>query len=107
MPVAVPVPVVPFMGLPVQPNSSSSATQYKHEVFDLLRRHAPEYMGPIELSELQVQIEELTMSYDTNIFFHFVPELAKMMIKEDDVYEKEYILLCSSISTEQRIIENN
>lgn len=30
-----------------------------------------------------------------------------MMIKEDDVYEKEYILLCSSISTEQRIIENN
>jgi hypothetical protein len=64
-------------------------------------------MGPIELSELKVQIEELTMSYDTNIFFQKVPELAKMMIKEDDVYEKEYIRLCSSISTEQRIIENN
>lgn len=43
-------------------------------------------MGPIELSELKVQIEELTMSYDTNIFFQKVPELAKMMIKEDDVY---------------------
>lgn len=43
-------------------------------------------MGPIELSELQVKIEELTMSYDTNIFFQKVPELAKMMIKEDDVF---------------------
>lgn len=80
----------------------SKSTQYKEKVFDILNNAKERFpLNDDELELMQIQIEDLTMTFDEQSMFRTVPNIIKMLMKSDGINAKDY--LKSSLSDENDI----
>lgn len=80
----------------------SKSAQYKEKVFDILNDAKSRFpLSDEELLSMQMEIEDLTMTFDEISIFRTVPNIIKMLITPDGINAKDY--LKSSLSDENAI----
>lgn len=76
----------------ISKKSQTKSDQYKGLVFDILEKGKEgKPLGNDELLKLQLEIEDMTMSFDEKSIFKTVPNLIRTLIKKNEMNAKDYL----------------
>ncbi|XP_058075836.1 probable DNA-directed RNA polymerase [Magnolia sinica] len=70
----------------------TKSVQYKEEVFE--KFHQQKVRLPLseeELRNLQIEIEDMTMAFDEKSIFQTIPNIIKILIRNDDISAKDFL----------------
>lgn len=86
--------------------TSSAAHLYHDAVIKLLRDSKEEYYNGDDLVTLQKEIEDLSMNFNEQSIFTSVPNLIKLLIREDMITAKDYLIrMCDLSEIDQTYIK--